>query len=530
MNWNAMGARALAVIGVLVLAGCSAADDSAHPETIEQVRERAAERAPNIIVIYADDVGYADIGPYGVVGVETPALDAMAENGLKFTDAHASAATCTPSRYSLLTGEYGFRAKAEIIPGDAPLQINPEKMTLPAKLREAGYATAVVGKWHLGLGIGDVDWNGDVGPGPLDIGFDYSFLLPATGDRVPTVFLENRRVVGLDPEDPITVSYKGEKIGERPTGVERPDLLKQQADRQHSDTIVNGVSRIGHMAGGKAAEWVDENFADIFTEKSIAFMRKNKDKPFFLFHSLHDIHVPRIVHKRFEGVSDMGPRGDAIAQMDWMVGALVEEIEKLGLTNDTIIIFTSDNGPVLDDGYADEAVEKLGDHKPWGPFRGGKYSAYEAGTRMPTLLVWPGVVEKGESAALVSQVDFLASFTSLVGLELGETEGIDSRDTLAAWLGYSDKGRSVLFKESVGTVSLREGQWKYIRPMPAEARIPDWLPPKGIEGGLSSDPQLYNLEADIGEQNNLAEQNPDRVAKMDALISAIEARRSRDSK
>lgn len=395
----------LAICAAL-LWGCQADVTTSKNADEHQAVSSKPARLPNVIIFYADDLGYADVGYYGALGVETPEIDALAAKGVVFTDAHASAATCTPSRYSLLTGEYGFRAQAEILPGDAPMQIRPGKDTLASILKQAGYRTGVVGKWHLGLGDGYVDWNTAIKPGPLEIGFDYSFLLPATGDRVPTVYVENHEVIGLEADDPITVSYGAEKIGDRPTGVEQPEGRKQWADRQHSDTIVNGISRIGFMAGGKKAEWVDEEFPDVFTGNALDFIRDNKDQPFFLFHSYHDIHVPRIPHPRFVGESEMGPRGDAIVQMDWMTGQIVKELKALGIEDDTLLIFTSDNGPVLDDGYGDEAVEKLGAHKPWGPFRGGKYSAYEAGARVPTIVSWPGRVSPGKNDALISQVDF----------------------------------------------------------------------------------------------------------------------------
>ena len=164
---------------------------------------------PNIVLIYADDVGYGDISCYGATRVQTPNLDKLASGGLRFTNAHASSATCTPSRYSLMTGQYAWRRKdTHILPGDAPLLIRPGQTTLPSILRQTGYRTAAVGKWHLGLGSGDVDWNGDIQPGPNDVGFDYSFILPATLDRVPCIFVENHRVVNLDPKDPIRVSYQ----------------------------------------------------------------------------------------------------------------------------------------------------------------------------------------------------------------------------------------------------------------------------------------------------------------------------------
>src|SRR5690606_27509472 len=164
-------------------------------------------KKPNILIIYVDDLGYGDLSCYGAKAVKTPHIDELANNGLLFTDAHSSASTCTPSRYSLLTGTYAFRNNAAILPGDAPLIIDPETVTIADMLKKAGYVTGVIGKWHLGLGNGEPDWNTEIKPGPKEIGFDYSFLIPATADRVPTVFIENQRVVNLDKQNPIEVSY-----------------------------------------------------------------------------------------------------------------------------------------------------------------------------------------------------------------------------------------------------------------------------------------------------------------------------------
>ncbi len=347
---------------------------------------------PNVVLIYVDDLGYGDVGAYGARSGLTPNVDALAAGGLVLTDAHSSAATCTPSRFALLTGGYAFRNNADILPGDAPLLIPTTTRTLADVMHDAGYATGLVGKWHLGLGDGDVDWNGSIEPGPLELGFDYAFMIPATGDRVPTVYVENHHVVGLDPADPIDVSY-GEPIDDAPTGRSHPDLLKQPADDQHSDTIVNGVSRIGYMSGGMSARWTDEDMADVLADKAKSFISDNADQPFFLFFSFHDIHVPRVPNERFAGTTGMGPRGDAIAQMDWVTGELIEALRTHGLEEQTLVVFTSDNGPVLDDGYGDEAVGRLGTHRPSGNYRGDKYSTYEAGTRAPTIVSWPGRVE-----------------------------------------------------------------------------------------------------------------------------------------
>jgi len=455
--------------------------------------------------LYADDLGYGDLSCYGAINVKTPNIDKLAKNGLRFTDAHSAAATCSPSRYSLLTGRHGFRKKAGILSGDAPLMINPETPTLPGMLKKAGYKTGVIGKWHLGLGNGQLDWNKEIKPGPLEIGFDYSFLIPATGDRVPTVYVENHYVVGLDSiSDPITVDFKN-PIDNAPKAYEHPDLLRYASDRQHGEAIVNGIGRIGYMSGGNSARWKDEEFPDLLTDKASAFIDKNKEQPFFLYYSFHDIHVPRLPNPRFKGTTNMGPRGDAIVQMDWCVGQLVKKLEKLGLAENTLILFTSDNGPVLNDGYEDQSVELIGNHKPSGPFRGGKYSAYEAGTRMPTIAYWPKKIEKGVSNSLLSQIDLYASFASLVEQKITENEAPDSQDLLLTWIGKSKKGRDVLLEESL-VVSIRKGKWKYI---PETDKNTDyWLLQKGIEGGFQKTPQLFNLIDDPGELNNIVDEYP----------------------
>ncbi|PQV51519.1 arylsulfatase A-like enzyme [Jejuia pallidilutea] len=475
---------------------------------------------PNIVIFYVDDLGYGDVSCYGAIGVKTPNIDKLAKNGVRFTDAHSSAATCTPSRYTLLTGRYAFRQQAEILPGDAPLLIRPETPTIASMLKSEGYKTAVIGKWHLGLGNGDINWNKALKPGPHEIGFDYSFLLPATGDRVPAVYTENGKVVNLSKNDSLEVSYKTtDTIGARPTGWKHPELLRYAADEQHSGTIINGVSRIGTMKGGYSAEWKDEDFPDILTGKAKNFIQSSKEQPFFLYFSFHDIHVPRLPHPRFEGASSMGPRGDAIAQMDWVTGEIVKELEKLKLADKTLIIFTSDNGPVLNDGYEDFAIEKLGDHKPSGIYRGGKYSAFEGGTRVPTITYWPGKIKTSENNALWSQVDIYASLAKLVGHTPNSNEAEDSNDILNVILGKSNQTSHPMLEESF-VLSIRDGKWKYIQPMDKDRVLNDYTN-KGIEGGASHDPQLYNLETDPEERINVASSNREQVEKMDQMIQEI---------
>jgi arylsulfatase A-like enzyme len=482
-----------------------------------QTTSSQTTQRPNIIIIYADDLGYGDVSPYDGKTIRTPNIERIASQGLRFTNSHCTSATSTPSRYSLLTGEYAWRKKGTgVLPGDASAIIQPGRTTMATILKKAGYTTGVVGKWHLGLGPqGGPDWNGEISYGPGDIGFDYNFIMPATGDRVPCVFIENRRVFGLDPNDPIKVSYTA-KIGNEPTGKENPELLKMHPSHGHDMAIVNGISRIGYMTGGKSALWVDENIADVITGKAVKFIEQNKNKPFFLYFATHDIHVPRVPNQRFTGKSGMGPRGDAILEFDWSVGEIMKTIESLGLTSNTIIIVTSDNGPVVDDGYKDEAVERLGDHKPAGPLRGGKYSLFDGGTRVAFIVKWTGKIIPGISNALFSQIDLMASFASLTGQKLSNGEGPDSRNYLTTLLGTSNAGREWLVEHS-GRLTIIKGDWKFIEPgQGAKLQINT-----NTETGNDTLPQLYNLKRDLGEKNNVAEQNPLIVKELTELLQKI---------
>jgi arylsulfatase A-like enzyme len=498
-----MSMRSLMVLATMVLLG-------ATPATAQ------SPARPNIVLIYADDIGYGDVGWNGATAVQTPHVDRLAKEGLRFTDGHSSSATCTPSRYALLTGEYPWRKKGTgVLPGDARLIIEPGRTTLASQLHRAGYRTGVVGKWHLGLGNGDVNWNGDIGPGPLDIGFDECFLIPATGDRVPCVYVENRRVVGLDPNDPIQVSF-GQRVGTDPIGAEHPELLKVKPSHGHDRTIVNGVSRIGYMAGGKAARWVDEDMADVITQKAVSFVERHRQEPFFLFFSTHDIHVPRVPHPRFVGKTGMGPRGDAIAQFDWCVGEVLAALDRLGLAQNTLVLLSSDNGPVIDDGYQDDAVTKLGDHKPAGPYRGGKYSSFEGGTRVPFLVRWPARIKPGVSDSLVCQIDLLASLSALAGQPLGDADAPDSFNVLPALLGESPRGREQLV-EHARVLSLRDGSWKYIEP----TKGPKINASTNTELGGDEAGQLFDLATDLGEKQNVIADHPDIAQKLRQQLKSI---------
>ena len=465
-------------------------------------------RQPNVIVILADDLGYGDVSGYGAMTIQTPNFDRIINNGLRFTCGYATSSTSTPSRYALMTGTYPWRnSDAKILPGDAPLIIGTDEETLPKMFRRAGYVTGAVGKWHLGLGSGVVDWNGHIAPGPREIGFDYSYIMAATNDRVPCVYVENNTVYGLDKSDPIGVSYDRNFEGE-PTGKDNPELLKMHPSHGHDMTIVNGVSRIGFMRGGKSALWVDESMAEVFLERVFSFIDRQADKPFFLYYGLHQPHVPRLPNEKFAGQSGMGPRGDAILEADWCVGQLLDYLQNKGLMENTVIIFTSDNGPVVDDGYKDDAVEKLGDHKPLGPLRGGKYSLFDGGTRVPFVVQWAGSIAPGVSDAMVCQIDFYNSFAHLTGQPVDQQK--DSRNLIDALLGKSNTGRENLVQEAQGKLAYRQGDWAY---------IPSYSGPAinknvNIELGNLPEEQLYNLGNDIGEAENTAQSNPEKLAEM----------------
>jgi len=474
-----------------------------------------AQQRPNVVIIYGDDVGYGDVGAYGAEKIPTPNIDRLAREGLRFTDGHSSAATCTPSRFSLLTGIHGFRHNVRVLPPDAPATIRPGMFTLPGMLRRAGYRTAIVGKWHLGLGDGvtPVDWNGVVAPGPLEVGFDESFLLPSTNDRVPCVYVDGHRVVGLDPEDPLFV---GKRPPEGFAGTVFPDgkqdraaMTYYESSHGHDNSVIGGIGRIGYQWGGAAALWDDEGMADVFVGKALEYLaRQTAEQPFFLFFSSQDIHVPRAPHPRFRGKSELSYRGDARVQLDWAVGQILDALDAGGLADNTLVIFTSDNGPVYDDGYVDgtevrtSTAEVDRGHDGSGPFRGGKYQIFEGGTRVPFVLRWPQRIEPGTSSALVSQIDLLASLAELTGVPLSDDQAIDSRSTLAAFFGEDPVGSAFLVEEA-RTLALREGRWKYIAPRGRGAA------------------RLFDLETDPGEARDIAAEHPQVVERLAAKLAAL---------
>lgn len=493
------------------------------------VASTARGDTPNIIVIMADDLGYGDVSCYGATSLETPNIDRLAAEGLQFTSGYCSASTCTPTRYSLLTGTYAFREKhTGIAPPNAPAIIQPGTETIASLLGRAGYTTAVIGKWHLGLG-GDKgpDWNGELKPGPLEIGFDTCFLLPTTNDRVPQVYVHDHHVPNLDPADPLWVGNK-KPSADHPTGITHRDQLKMNWSHGHNSTIHNGISRIGFYTGGTAARFRDEDLADKWVAKSVEFIEANRDRPFFLFFSSHDIHVPRMPHERFQGKTPLGFRGDAIVQLDWCVGEVMKTLDRLMLADNTLVIFCSDNGPVLDDGYKDGAVEKNGNHRPAGPYSGGKYSVYEGGTRTPFITRWQGQIEPGVSDQMVCTIDLAASLAELTGQSLPAGSCRDSFPVLDALLGRPNaRGRDHLVQQNNGnngTLALRSGKWKLHRYDQRSAR--NVVVETQLANTRVPQFQLFDLDADAAEKQNVIDNHPQVANQLKKQLADIVERGS----
>ena len=478
-------------------------------------------KTPNVVFIYADDLGYGDLECYGAKNVQTPNVNRLAKSGILFTNAHATAATSTPSRYSMLTGEYAWRKEGtDVAAGNAGMIIRPEQYTMADMFKSVGYTTAAVGKWHLGLGdqTATQDWNAPLPCALGDLGFDYHYIMAATADRVPCVYIENGKVANYDPSAPIEVSYQKNFEGE-PTGKSNPELLYNlKPSHGHDMSIVNGISRIGFMKGGKSALWKDDKIAETLTDKAVSFIETHKDRPFFLYFATQDAHVPRVPGAQFVGKSGMGPRGDCLLEFDWSVGEVLNALERLGLDKNTLVIISSDNGPVVDDGYKDQAVELLGDHNPGGKYRGGKYSIYEAGTRVPCIWRWPGQIKPGVSDALLCQIDWFATFAQMLNQSLPEGAAPDSRPMKMAWMGKEKKGRDYLVLQNAqNNLSITDGRWKYVRP----GRGPAYNKQVNIELGNSMEPQLYDLKKDAGEKNNLAKEQPKRVQQLSAELEKV---------
>ena len=469
-----------------------------------------AQQRPNVILIIADDLGYGDVSAYGQTTIQTPNIDRLARGGVCFTDGHATSATSTPSRYGLFTGMYPWKRNIHILPGDAPLLISPEQFTMPKMFQQAGYHTAAIGKWHLGMGQGKIDWNQQITPSANAIGFDYTCLIAATVDRVPTVYVENGLVEGLDPDDPIEVSYQHNFEGE-PTALTHPELVQMRWSHGHNNSVINGIPRIGFMKGGQAARWKDDEMAQYLVNKVFRYIDERTigegNQPFFLYYGLHEPHVPRTPDTRFTGSTGLGPRGDVIAEADWCIGQLMQKLEEKGLMENTLIIFSSDNGPVLDDGYEDGARESAPLHDPRGGLRGGKYSLYDAGTRVPFFVYWQGHIRPVVNNELVSQQDLIASLGKLIGQQVPDT--LDSREMLSTFLGKRQRGRESMVVEAAGRLAFRSGRYALIPPYKGPKRnVTD------NELGNVDDYTLYDLHADPSQATDITATHPRLLRKL----------------
>jgi arylsulfatase A-like enzyme len=490
---------------------------AAQPATDQPINRSTAPQAPNIIFIMADDLGYADVSCYGAEKIQTPNIDRIAAEGIRFTDGHAGASTCTPTRYGFMTGRYNFRSwlKCSALSTSAPLLIDPDRVTVPSFLKSKGYATSIVGKWHLGYGSepgfeddrGDIppnywetrgpgpDWNGVLRPGTEENGFGYSYVIPVANSFPPYVIVENDRVEGLRKDSPI-------------------GALQSK----------NG----GKMEGGEGARWTDEELIDKFAGKLESELDRlaTNDAPFFLCYTSSHPHIGarrgsrrgHWPHERFAGTSQAGPFGDTVHELDWSVGVILEKLDELDIADDTLIIFTSDNG-----GYP----RKFNDHYPMGPIlRGGKGDLTEGGTRVPFVARWPGRIPAGAiSKEIVSTTDMMATFAAVIDENLPEGAGPDSDNVLPAFLGKAlpDPDRSIVFiSGGTGALALRSGKWKLIEGQ-GDRGYGEMRQKKPVPNpGPGAPPhQLYNLDEDLGEANNLYLQHPEIAERMLKQLAKI---------
>ncbi len=481
----------------------------------------AADR-PNVVLIFADDLGYGDLSCYGATKLQTPNIDLLAAEGRRFTDAHSASAVCTPSRYALLTGEYPHR---KLGGGPAmlrsPLLIDTAQQTAASVMKEAGYATACIGKWHLGFGKGTPDWNGELKPGPLEVGFDYYFGVPVVNSHPPFVYVENHRVVGLVPEDPF-VFRKAAKTREFPEKM--------------------GTGTIGG-ADAAHALYDDELVGTKLTEKAVSWIKEQGKSPFFLYLATTNIHHPFTPHPRFKGTSGCGPYGDFVHELDWMVGEIMKTLDEQGVADNTLVIFTSDNGGMFNVGgqNAWDAGHRLN-----GELLGFKFGAWEGGHRVPFIARWPGRIAAGStSGQLICNVDVIATLAALTGAALGPGQGRDSVDILSALTGNPAKplrDHVILAAKSFSHLVVRKGKWVYIGAQgsggftaakrgahafggPAAISYAGYVNSDIENGKTRKDAppaQLYDLEADLKQTRNVYNEYPEVVKELAALLETYD--------
>lgn len=488
-----------------------------------------ADTPPNVVLIFADDLGYGDLGCYGATKVKTPNIDRLAAQGRSFTDAHSASAVCTPSRYGLLTGEYPFRARGgEGIWGPLPptseLIIDTEKRTIGNVFKDKGYATACFGKWHLGFKNDTNDWQVPLSPGPLDLGFDHYFGIPQVNSGVPFVYVEDDTVVGHDPDDPL--EFGGKPVSPTPTFP--PEASVKSANR---------------FAGALKAHQIydDEKTATLLTQRAVKWIGQKKDGPFFLYLATPNIHHPFTPDPRFKGTSECGLYGDFIHELDWMVGEVVNALQENGLSENTLVIFTSDNGAMLNRGGRDAV--KAG-HKINGDLLGFKFGVWEGGHRVPLIAKWPGKIKAGtKSNQLLSLIDMHATFSALTGQEKSPLGGNDSINMLPALLEEPEqplREELLLTPYRARNIAIRKGKWVYIGAKGSggfsgsKPQHHAWggPPATAFVGSVNSDiengrlkkdaspAQLYDLENDVNQTTNLYHQYPEVVQEMSSLLAS----------
>ncbi|BDS05852.1 hypothetical protein NT6N_08920 [Oceaniferula spumae] len=482
-----------------------------------------AEDKPNIVLIFADDLGYGDLSCYGATKLKTPNIDKLGAEGRRFTDAHSASAVCTPSRYAMMTGEYPHRKNLyKPVFLKTGLLIDTKQQTMASVMKDAGYATACIGKWHLGFGEKTPDWNGDLKPGPLELGFDYYFGVPVVNSHPPFVYVENHKVVGLLPDDPL------------------------EYGKTAKTKVIDEKMGIDQIGGGDAAHalYDDYSVGTTLTEKAVSWIKKQEKKPFFLWFSATNIHHPFTPHPRFKGTSECGIYGDFVHELDWIVGELVKTLEEQGVADNTMIIFTSDNGGMLNN-TGQEAL-KMG-HDANGDLLGFKFDAWEGGHRVPFIAHWPGkIAPGGVSDDVICNVDMIATFAALTGKSLKPGQGQDSVNVLPSLTGTGVKpirDHLLLSAFRPNHLSVRKGKWMYISGLagggfnspkegshgfggPAAIKFSGRKNSNIVNGKLKKDippAQLYDLEKDPNQTTNVYNTHPEVVKELSAILETYQS-------
>ncbi|WP_374018874.1 arylsulfatase [Paenibacillus thiaminolyticus] len=451
---------------------------------------------PNVIYILADDLGYGDISCLNPDSrIATPYLDRLGREGLIYTDAHSSSAVCTPSRYSILTGRYNWRSelKEGVLWGYSPSILEEGRMTVASLFKKAGYRTACYGKWHLGLdwhrtgtAAEDVDFSKPIRRGPVDAGFDEFYGISASLDMPPYVYIEKDAVVQL----PDRLTRNDDKKGFWREGPAAPDF-------RHEDVLPRMT--------GKVLERIEQ------------FSSAVEGSPFFIYYPLPAPHTPIVPAPEFIGRSGTNLYGDFVLMVDDVVGAIMRKLEECGSADNTVVLFTSDNGCSPSADYSELA--RYG-HNPSYVFRGHKADIYEGGHRVPLLVRWPARIAAGTvSDEPVCLVDFMATAADVTGQTLPDDAGEDSVSHLPLWLGTdgTEPLREAIVHHSIdGSFSIRKGEWK-LELCPGSG---GWsAPAPGQEPPGSPSFQLYRLSDDIGERKNVSDRFPDIVQELTALLT-----------